>query len=39
MLSVCAAGAVYVSAFLDFGEFRKHMKAIARETEVMRPTT
>ena len=34
MLSVCAAGAVYVSAFPDFGEFRKHMKAIAWETEV-----
>ena len=34
MLSVCAAGAVYVSAFPDFGEFRKHMKAVAWETEV-----
>ena len=34
MLSGCPAGAVYVSAFPDFGEFRKHMKAIAWETEV-----
>ena len=34
MLSACPAGAVYVSAFPDFGEFRKHMKAIAWETEV-----
>ena len=31
---VCSAGAVYVSAFPDFAEFRKHMKAIAWETEV-----
>ena len=34
MLSECTAGLVYVSAFPDFGEFRKHMKAIAWETEV-----
>lgn len=34
MLSQCASGKVYVSAFLDFAEFRKHMKEIAWETEV-----
>jgi len=34
MLAECPAGAVYVSAFPDFGEFRKHMKNIAWETEV-----
>ena len=34
MLSECSSGAVYVSAFPDFGEFRKHMKNIAWETEV-----
>ena len=34
MLSACPAGAIYVSAFPDFGEFRKHMKNIAWETEV-----
>ena len=34
MLSACPAAAVYVSAFSDFGEFRKHMKTIAWETEV-----
>ena len=34
MLSECTAGLVYVSAFPDFGEFRKHMKNIAWETEV-----
>ena len=34
MLSECSAGTVYISAFPDFGEFRKHMKAIAWETEV-----
>jgi len=34
MLSECTAGLVYVSAFPDFGEFRKHMKTIAWETEV-----
>lgn len=34
MLKGCDAGPVYVSAFPDFAEFRKHMKAIAWETEV-----
>ena len=34
MLAACPAGAVYVSAFPDFGEFRKHMRNIAWETEV-----
>lgn len=34
MIANCPAGIVYVSAFLDFGEFRKHMKNIAWETEV-----
>ena len=34
MLAECPAGLVYVSAFPDFGEFRKHMKTIAWETEV-----
>ncbi|MGA1874743.1 MAG: BsuBI/PstI family type II restriction endonuclease [bacterium] len=34
MLSQCAAGKVYVSAFPDFAEFRKHIKEIAWETEV-----
>lgn len=34
MFVECTAGLVYVSAFPDFGEFRKHMKAIAWETEV-----
>ena len=34
MLVACPAGAVYVSAFPDFEEFRKHMKNIAWETEV-----
>ena len=34
MLASCPAGAVYVSAFPDFGEFRKHMRNIAWETEV-----
>ena len=34
MLAECPAGAVYVSAFPDFGEFRKHMRNIAWETEV-----
>lgn len=34
MLSECSADLVYISAFPDFGEFRKHMKAIAWETEV-----
>ena len=34
MLIAYPAGAVYVSAFPDFGEFRKHMRNIAWETEV-----
>lgn len=34
MLSTCLAGIVYVSAFPDFEQFRKHMKVIAWETEV-----
>lgn len=34
MLSACPAGAVYVSAFPDFREYRKHMDKIAWETEV-----
>ena len=34
MLSSCSAGAVYVSAFPDFAEFRKHLQFIAWETEV-----
>lgn len=34
MLARCAAGAVYVSAFPNFREFRRHMSAIAWETEV-----
>ena len=34
MLAGCPAGTVYVSAFPDFGEFRKHMRNIAWETEV-----
>ena len=34
MLAACPVGAVYVSAFPDFVEFRKHMKDIAWETEV-----
>ena len=34
MLSSCSAEAVYVSAFPDFGEFRKHLANIAWETEV-----
>ncbi len=34
MLAECAVGVVYVSAFPDFGEFRKHMRNIAWETEV-----
>lgn len=34
MLDACPAEAVYVSAFPDFGEFRKHMTNIAWETEV-----
>ena len=34
MFSGCGAGRVYVTAFPDFAEFRKHLKAIAWETEV-----
>ena len=34
MLSLCSVDTVYVSAFPDFGEFRKHMQSIAWETEV-----
>jgi len=34
MLSKCQLGKIYVSAFPDFSEFRKHLKAIAWETEV-----
>lgn len=34
MLKECPAGGVYVSAFPDFAEFRKHMRNIAWETEV-----
>ena len=34
MLTDCPAGAVYVSAFPDLAEFRKHMRNIAWETEV-----
>ena len=34
MLTECPAGRVYVSAFPDFSEFRKHMANIAWETEV-----
>ena len=34
MLSACPAAAVYVSAFPDFREYRKHMDKIAWETEV-----
>ena len=34
MFSDCDAELVFVSAFLDFGEFRKHIRNIAWETEV-----
>lgn len=34
LLKSCPAKPVYVSAFPDFDEFRKHMKAVAWETEV-----
>ena len=34
LLESCRAKPVYVSAFPDFNEFRKHMKSIAWETEV-----
>lgn len=33
-LSECRSGRIYVTAFPDFAEFRKHMKAIAWDTEV-----
>jgi len=34
MLKDCPASAVYVSAFPDFEEFRKHMTKIAWDTEI-----
>lgn len=34
MLKKCNAGRIYVSAFPDFGEFKRHTSAIAWETEV-----
>lgn len=34
MLLGCGAGLVFVSAFPDFGEFRKHLRDIAWDTEV-----
>lgn len=34
MLIGCSAGLVFVSAFSDFVEFRRHLRAIAWETEV-----
>ena len=34
MFSTCSAGLVFVSAFLNFDQFRKHLKDIAWETEV-----
>ncbi len=34
MLANCGAGLVFVSSFPDFAAFRKHLKAIAWETEV-----
>jgi type II restriction enzyme len=34
MFGGSGAGRVYVSAFPDFEEFRKHLKSIAWETEV-----
>ena len=34
LFSKCTAGLVFVSAFPSFGEFRKHLNAIAWETEV-----
>ena len=34
MLSQCSARRIFVTAFPDLAEFRKHMKAIAWETEV-----
>lgn len=35
-LSECRSGRIYVTAFPNFVEFRKHMKAIGWETEVWR---
>ncbi len=34
MLKGCQMGCVYVSAFPDMAEFRKHIKNVAWETEV-----
>ncbi|MGH9843006.1 MAG: BsuBI/PstI family type II restriction endonuclease, partial [Blastocatellia bacterium] len=34
MFAGCGVGCIYVSAFPDFTEFRKHLKQIAWETEV-----
>lgn len=34
MLSKCKAGLVYLSAFPDMGEFKKHAKDIAWKTKV-----
>lgn len=34
MFAECELGRVYVTAFPDFAEFRKHLKSIAWETEV-----
>lgn len=34
MFSDCDAGIIFVSAFPDFAEFRKHIRSIAWETEV-----
>jgi hypothetical protein len=34
MFAGCGLGCIYVSAFPDFAEFRKHLKQIAWETEV-----
>ena len=34
MLRDCTAGKIFVTAFLSFTEFRKHMRNIAWETEV-----
>ncbi len=34
MLAKCKAGPVYVSAFPDMAEFKRHAKDIAWETEV-----
>ncbi len=34
MLQNCSAGRIFVTAFLTFAEFRRHMRNIAWETEV-----